>query len=343
MPKRHDPIRGLDNPVTVAYVAGLIDNSGRIRIERIRANGSTYYGLEVHIHSTQAAPIEWLIENLGGSWVWSNRLANGRRWRVFGPNAEALVRATQPHLVRRAREAELAIQFRDTFADVRFSGPRQQTRREIAAKAKFFDQMKALNHGRPVERRGRPRVVPTRTAYVDRIGLTRNLADHLRDHWSVQKIAEHYRVAPSAVATAARRNGFDCVAAMRADLGAADGRYAGMFGLLTDDDRAAIARRYGHGERPARIADDYGVSEHTVRAAVRRKGGAMRLQGATHARPRIEISDRQAEAIAACYRAGDTLRDLATFGGVSEHYIKKALEQTNTPLRPGGRRRKEYA
>jgi hypothetical protein len=286
MPRRHPPLRGLDNPVTVAYLAGLIDNAGgRIRIVKCSgkqlASGAAY-GIEVHVHSVQAAPIDWLIDNIGGSWVWSNRDANGRRWRVFGPNAEALIRAVRPYLVRRRAQADLLIEFRDRYADHRHTAGRQSDA-EVADKQDYYDRMKALNAGQPVTS-SRRRPPPRRVTYADRIGLTSALARHLRAGWTRRKIADHYQVNGATVDRAAQLLGHESTWAMRDALGipqphVGGGRRGRPYVRLTPQQDAAIAACYLAGDTIAGLAAFGEVSIKTIRASLQRTGTPKRGPG----------------------------------------------------------------
>lgn len=145
--RRQPPLRGLDDLRTVAYLAGLLDGTGgRIRIQRTRPGSipslrSDSYSLFVAITTTDEALVKHLADTLGGSWVWNNRSSHSLKWRCYGENAERLVRAVAPFMVRRHEHVKIALTFRALHAE--YEGI--VTDQLQAARHLLWERMKSLD------------------------------------------------------------------------------------------------------------------------------------------------------------------------------------------------------
>lgn len=73
-------------------------------------------------------------------------------------------------------------------------------------------------------------------------------------------------------------------------------------GSLTEEERAAVVRRYSRGESQAELAREFGTSRHTIRAALDRAGVRVtRARGLAETRRTVEMPDdlmRQMEELA---------------------------------------------
>jgi hypothetical protein len=102
------------------YMAALIDGEGCILISR-RASasdrGHISHQVTVHIANTSETLMQWLIANFTGRYTSSRRAIGNQRecftWRITGRLACQILRHVRPHMVVKARQADLAIEFQD--------------------------------------------------------------------------------------------------------------------------------------------------------------------------------------------------------------------------------------
>lgn len=270
------PLRRLDEPEIVAYLAGLLDNrGGRIRIERIRAGAvrnlsHDSYSLHLAICTTDQALIDWLVREIGGSYVHTNRDSGSMKWRVFGDNAEKLLRLARPHLRRHARQADLGLMLRDMLHGARAAG--QLTQAEQKAGRIIFERVASLNsRGRvpwPTERL----VMPTaaqRDRRPETTALRRNLRLHLLSGWTNRQIAKKYGANETLVTRVCRE-----VA------GCTPGEYRQRLHIPHGGERGVplreVVHAYKHHATIAAIALEFGISEPTVNLMLRRVPGLER-------------------------------------------------------------------
>lgn len=101
----------------LAYIAGIVDGEGTIRIVPTRRGGAgtpVYHVPALTITNTDLRLFEWLFTQVGcriykksGREIETNRF--GYEWRVFGKNAAALIQAIRPYLKVRTGQADLVL------------------------------------------------------------------------------------------------------------------------------------------------------------------------------------------------------------------------------------------
>jgi uncharacterized protein (DUF433 family) len=93
-----------------------------------------------------------------------------------------------------------------------------------------------------------------------------------------------------------------------------------------------VAARYRTGTSVEALAESYGVSARTVRAALNRVGEPVRASSR-----RLAVPIEATPAVVAAYRAGATLRDVAARYKVSPGSIVAVLERQGAARRPACR------
>ncbi|MHC1636323.1 MAG: sigma factor-like helix-turn-helix DNA-binding protein [Candidatus Methanospirareceae archaeon] len=96
-----------------AYLAGIVDGEGSIRLHR-RRRKSIGYGLEVVVTNTNRELIDWLYTNFKGYIEKHEREGNHKttyKWTVRGINAYRLLKKMLPYLIIKKPQAELGIKF----------------------------------------------------------------------------------------------------------------------------------------------------------------------------------------------------------------------------------------
>lgn len=135
-----------------AYLAGIIDGEGCITIMRrkhVERGERPRYTLEVVVINTDYSLIEWLQARFGGNVLKRNlrskKWADTWRWRTSNLHSEAILRRVRPFLIIKARQADVALRFRDTFAThaCRFRMPTEavyEKREELREEIQFLNR-----------------------------------------------------------------------------------------------------------------------------------------------------------------------------------------------------------
>jgi hypothetical protein len=108
--------------VEIAYVAGIIDGEGTLSItgkETLSRRGTLYwnYDLEVTVTNTSVKLMEWLVTKFGGEIMPRSKPLKKThkqcyRWRLRDNAARiAFLRAVQPFLVIKQRQADLLLEY----------------------------------------------------------------------------------------------------------------------------------------------------------------------------------------------------------------------------------------
>ena len=101
----------------LAYVAGIIDGEGCIRVNRQGANRPV---VRVHVTNTSKLLVSTLEEWFGG-YVWSedkSYIPNAKLryvWEVSAIQAEEFLRLVEPYLLLKKEQARIALQIRETM------------------------------------------------------------------------------------------------------------------------------------------------------------------------------------------------------------------------------------
>ena len=99
----------------LAYVAGIIDGEGWIRIHNRKIkNGNQNYALQVGVGMTNECLINWLKFCFGGSVLQRNQIGNRKTrydWALATKQAGDFLKLVLPYLKIKRPQAELALKF----------------------------------------------------------------------------------------------------------------------------------------------------------------------------------------------------------------------------------------
>lgn len=133
-----------------AYLAGIIDGEGTVRIHRIKASSRLprgYYCAEISIGSTTKELIDFIHENFyGGAVTYKKPQRVGWKesweWRVYkNEYTTRILQKTQPFLVVKIKQCELALKFLDYYSNK----PSRLTDGDVAVFEEMYDEMSQLN------------------------------------------------------------------------------------------------------------------------------------------------------------------------------------------------------
>jgi hypothetical protein len=118
-------------PAEWAYFAGIIDGEGCINIHAQKSRKGekvfVYYTLFLVVGNTSYSMLKWLHDRFGGSFVPRGNTVTQKQiwhWGVASQQAENLLRNILPYLVAKVDQAELALQFRDSYKGLKPCGRR---------------------------------------------------------------------------------------------------------------------------------------------------------------------------------------------------------------------------
>ncbi len=144
-----------DDPMTLAYTAGLFDGEGSIGIRLQRARHSPekrYHAVNLAICSTDRALVDWLRATFGGQ-VNANHKENAARnykdawkWILLSRHAAAFLAAVRPYLRVKGPQADVALRLRAV------TGPGG---RHLLTDAQFAEREALRMELRALNRRGR--------------------------------------------------------------------------------------------------------------------------------------------------------------------------------------------
>lgn len=103
----------------IAYLAGIIDGEGCIHILKQRKGKFVYYTLFMQVANTDPKLMLWIQEIFGGN-VRPRKLCRSNKrnvwqWVLAARQAEEVLRLVIPFLVVKKDQAELSLQFRDSY------------------------------------------------------------------------------------------------------------------------------------------------------------------------------------------------------------------------------------
>lgn len=115
------------DPLTLAYLAGVIDSDGFITINRSVRNGKEYFGAVIGISGTRTEPHE-LAASLWGGKVACYQPKNPRhraqfQWSRQGDAAVGPILAVQPYLRIKQEQARIALEAQEHILDGRGDDP----------------------------------------------------------------------------------------------------------------------------------------------------------------------------------------------------------------------------
>jgi hypothetical protein len=137
-----------------AYLAGVIDGEGCIRIQRWRFDGETRYQLRLQVTNTSVALRDWIISRFDG-WASATRKPNGTIvwiWHCHDSKLEIVLRLVFPYLIVKRREALVGLAFRRAVA-ARY-GTRRLTARQLVRQETCWRHIALLKYGNSPSRKG---------------------------------------------------------------------------------------------------------------------------------------------------------------------------------------------
>ncbi len=111
-------------PTILAYIAGIVDGEGYIGIVKQRGTGnqiSMRYHIQVNIGMTDETLIRWIVSCFPGvlRFYWKKEKIEGRSDAylaiAMSRKAATFLRAIRPYLRLKARQADLALEFTDSY------------------------------------------------------------------------------------------------------------------------------------------------------------------------------------------------------------------------------------
>ena len=152
--------------VTLAYIAGLIDGEGSIRIQKQSEKGwNPKYTPMISFVNTSLEAVKLIANFLGDTRIFThdpskygypNRKICYKTYKAGASSVATLLRKLLPYLRIKRRQAELLIDYADNFVPAsgqgrgvkngRFIGGRRRTPQEDERREKIYQELKAL-HG----------------------------------------------------------------------------------------------------------------------------------------------------------------------------------------------------
>ena len=127
----------------LAYLAGIIDGEGSIRIERSTRN---YYRLRISVANTSIALMKWLQKKCGNTFIKERKRKGNRRqqyqWdsnRLF--DVVTLLTDLLPYLIIKHDHSLVALE----FAEIKKSRKRRYSDKQKKEIVLLFEKMKVLN------------------------------------------------------------------------------------------------------------------------------------------------------------------------------------------------------
>lgn len=115
----------LPDPITLAYLAGMIDGDGYITITRGHHKGKLYHAPQIGIAGTRREPHDLAASIWGGTVsCYEPKIAGHRpqfQWSRTGAVAAAAIEAIQPYLRIKCDHADLALELWGHLEDGRYS------------------------------------------------------------------------------------------------------------------------------------------------------------------------------------------------------------------------------
>lgn len=124
----------------IAYLAGLFDGEGCIQIARCNKGSIGFtYSLSVKINLQYTKTLQEIHDKFGGSICTTPRQDKCNQWTCCGINANDILKLLLPHLREKKKQAELAIEYIETFGC-----GRQQCGRGINKRTEIEKQLQEL-------------------------------------------------------------------------------------------------------------------------------------------------------------------------------------------------------
>ena len=140
-----------------AYIAGIIDGEGSIRI--FKQPQAKTYSLTIGVANTSIELLEWLKSKLGGSFAMGRDGDDNHKpvyyWTLSSVPSEALLYRISKYLVIKRDRAQTALMFRLTFEDFRGGyGGTRVSEENLKLREQCFQDLKKLNLRGPASEEG---------------------------------------------------------------------------------------------------------------------------------------------------------------------------------------------
>jgi hypothetical protein len=136
------------NKEQLAYLSGIIDGEGTIYVSKRLHRGLDDYWPRIQIVNTNKPMMEYIHKTFGGLLYEKNRSKHSKKWRTqyeWVTNRtlmDIILPLVIPYLICKKPQAELMIQFRNTFQKNTKYRVSQET---LNLRIGFFHQMQSLN------------------------------------------------------------------------------------------------------------------------------------------------------------------------------------------------------
>jgi hypothetical protein len=138
--------------VQLAYLAGFIDGEGSIGIVSIAKHKR--YVTQIAAYNTNPVPIELLSRLFGGKvrlrkWKQNKKWKDGYEWKLTALKAATVIRAIQPYLLIKSKQAELVLKaqsLKGRYAGGKFRWHPELMEPHYAALEEIKRECAALNH-----------------------------------------------------------------------------------------------------------------------------------------------------------------------------------------------------
>lgn len=148
--------RGKSDEVINAYIAGIIDGEGHISINRTKScpqrRINPRYQAEVVVVNTDIRLIEFLVENVGGSYCKRKKVKEWHKytyaWKIVSTKARDFCARLIPYLFLKKEQAKLIVKL---YEECNFN-IRVLTEEETKKRDLIYQQIAALNDSRRPQR-----------------------------------------------------------------------------------------------------------------------------------------------------------------------------------------------
>ncbi len=137
----------------IAYFAGLLDGEGCVRIGKYKnSGGDLRYRAFVQIAMTVEAPIDWLVQNIGGGKYidWKLKSPNSKItycWTINCKEITPILKVSLPYLLVKKEQALDVITFSETLHEKGGKGSNKPiSPKLLEIRRKIFERNKLLNH-----------------------------------------------------------------------------------------------------------------------------------------------------------------------------------------------------
>ena len=148
-------------PVTLAYIAGIIDGEGTVFISKGRPGkdrATPAYVACVRVGNTDKRLIEFLHSTFGVGGVYERPMTNAKwkicwLWAVTGPASGRVARAIRPYVRLKGAQLDLLLEYLDGFQSFELNGRNGVSDEELNRRESLRQKIRELNRKGPSEER----------------------------------------------------------------------------------------------------------------------------------------------------------------------------------------------